>query len=461
MQTRESEIPILEKISSSNSQSKIVSTMQSELKETKSTFKSTAKKVALILLDVDDSIYIHPIKIPEDQSFEEWLINENKSFLEEQVKKLSSGGYDKVIIGNFSSRQSFVMDKECRSSRGAGSPSSTPIFPIFQSYLQSKLSCEVVFDPFWSADIFANEKNGGIKQTGDSYNLILKDYLKDKENLEDKENSSHSKTIYDHNKLTILYAHSHRVAFFHPEADCDIIIVDDSKHILEKLYANTLIVADKIFPKSTIHFLLYNAENSGEIFKSPIKTTGKALPNYDWGTRYLWSCYTEGPANTVEDLKKWHQEDAYQNPLNNNINANFLSTSTKAFAFKLQDFSFDGCESTLGDNPNYMTAEMLYSKKMIPLSYLVGRTQLNEEKINTYVVQPSKDELTSFSKSRPLSFIQSGIEKQPKETTTSFSKSPSFPFIQSGMGKEEQLPDPGMEKVEIDSLEPRKASMLS
>ena len=151
------------------------------------------EKVGVAWLDADGCFYYGIYDKPDDVPFEKWIIEKNKDILDALIKKYSDG-YSKVVLGYITNRQSYLTDK-----RNGGT--CTPLLPILQDYLQSKLKCEVVMDPFWSADIYANKKNGGDKQAGDSYKLALKNHFSDPE-LKDK----HPEEVFDKTKGTLLYA---------------------------------------------------------------------------------------------------------------------------------------------------------------------------------------------------------------------------------------------------------------
>lgn len=337
------------------------------LSETKSETKSTAQdKIAALLLDIDGCMFYDSKEIPADKPIEEWLIERNKAFLDKMLEILSSDKYKKVVIGFFTKRQSFYTDKCNRIP-------CTPVLPILQSYLQSKLKCEVVLDPFWMADIYSNEKNGGIKQAGDSYKLALKE--RDVKLAKSQEN--HSAEVNDEPKLSLLYAHAHRAAHFHPNTEIDIFPVDDCEDILRQNHT-TYSTYTQLLPKSaTVNFIQYNGKNNGNNFRMPVRGTGEVDDKYDWGVRYLMSACNIQTYETAAELKEMHEKNNFPNELTGrNITSigiflrrsSEIPESLKAF----RETEYSKLKSTLGESSNYTTAEALYKEGRIPKSFIVG-----------------------------------------------------------------------------------------
>ena len=174
-----------------------------------------AEKVALLLFD-EESIYPESFKPNPDTPIKIEILKYHAEFLKNQVKKLSQGGYTKVIIANFGAIQSYYGDKIHQTQ---GSPSCLPILPILQGYFQENLvGCEVVLDPITTRDIYANQTDGGVRPAGKSYLLSLREQYGHSEEKESESKRSNWGFIGDTSRVSLLYMYAHRVADLHPNA---------------------------------------------------------------------------------------------------------------------------------------------------------------------------------------------------------------------------------------------------
>ena len=197
-----------------------------------STFSANQPKieeiVILKLFDIDGCLH-HTFFGEIDTRVQNWLIKNNQEFFStlineiNEIKKLKPNAKIKLVVGYGTNRQSVRVD-ELNSSRSA---SCIPDLPMIQSYLQQQIpDCEVVAEPFWMADIYSGSK------AGESYRKALKIYYDPYNNLNEKQ----ADWVFDHHKISLIYAHAHRVAMQNPNAE-EIIIdfYDDRLEILGML----------------------------------------------------------------------------------------------------------------------------------------------------------------------------------------------------------------------------------
>jgi hypothetical protein len=358
------------------------------------------KKIALRLYDIDGCIYGAWMRrsLRVGESIEQWILDVNKTFLEREVNELSKGGYDKVIVGYFTARQSLDVDLHNWTPM-----SGTPVLPVIQSYLQNKLKCEVVLEPFWTADIFSNKENGGVeskedkevvysKEAGESYKLALKEYtqhatFEEMEKMSPDELKAHAASLGDRLKISFLYAHTHRVANLHPEAkEIDITVYDDVKDILNGVHT-FVTSATKLFPsKCSFEFFEYMSGviDVSEHLAPVVKGTGLVDELYDWTVRFMWvnSYVPIQPAShkrlqitSADDLIKVHTSNLYfsedisasMEPQTININK-FQENLSKLKCAE------SGLKNTVG-KASYTTAQALFEQGLIPISYIIEPTK--------------------------------------------------------------------------------------
>jgi hypothetical protein len=162
-------------------------------------------KINLKLLDFDRCLGAvdknnENFDLDDPVQYREWLLQNNKAFLNQLVEEIKAGNYDLIIIGNGSNREDYDIDILNKGIKCNGS--FAWMLPIVQSYLAAQLNGKVtvVFDPFILADIY-----GKNKKAGDSYKAILKTLMGDKDQI-------HSKFMFAENKIPLMYAFAHRVA---------------------------------------------------------------------------------------------------------------------------------------------------------------------------------------------------------------------------------------------------------
>jgi hypothetical protein len=321
------------------------------------------KNVANVLIDIDQCLYHAIGQLPDAKSIEEWLIETNELLLNKILEKLSSKLYEKVIIGYITNRQSYITDKD------NGGLTCTVALPILQEYFQTKLGCEVVLDPFWTADIFANKNNGGDKQAGDSYKLALKEYFGDKK-LETSE-SNHSLEMFNHNKLFLLYAYTHRLSHFHKYANRDVIIIDDRKDFLVGMHRFAKHFP-QAFPTCEMNFIQWKGLDIE--FESQIQGEGITDSLYDWGVRYMWALTKEKTIEQPNQLQQAHEENHYFNYaiamyFSLGMEPGDKMNAAEALILFRDHKDYKELKTTLGSESNYTTAEQLRKSGLIPLKF--------------------------------------------------------------------------------------------
>lgn len=381
--------------------------------------RAPQKTIAYELIDMDGCCI--PSSLPEGTSFEEAVIQRNKTFLDNLVKKYSSGQFKKIIFGFITNRQSFSTDKN----HGL---SCLTVLPIFQSYIQSKLGYEVALDPFWTADIYANPRNGGEnKEPGESYKLALNAHFNKEEKID---RDLHAKEIGDHSKITLLYAHAHRAAIFNPKEKIEINVTDDSSTLLRGLYefAKGL---PHLFPENVIfNFVQYKGEGIGEPFKSSVQGTGKKDIYYYWTVRRLWSTgyyFGSGESGdkniqTAEKLNEAHEKNHYFKPgHNDDMSVNLTAEELKM----ILHFRKNECPKLprCGLVSNFTTAKKLHNEKLLPESCLVGGLKY-EDVIYKPEVEDKKNESQSITSAgshglfETITLTKDGRKEQPQDNKT-------------------------------------------
>lgn len=337
--------------------------------------RTTPKKIAVLVFDADDCIYTSEfdyLQDSEEAEIGELILKTHADMLEQQGKKLREGGYDKVIIANFSSRQSITSDKESQQ-KHRKNPSCVFIAPVLQRYFQKNLSCEVVLDTLWTDDLISKKENGAPKQTGDTYFAALK--AKNETEIPDE------KIINDQSKSVLFQLHCQRAAALHPYAEkIDISFFDDSDGILECIL-DVFTENPFLFPKKCSATLVkYNHSILRE--EKPIVGTGPIIPAYDWAYRYL--CILMGKiaefnqSELSTQIEQFHQKNGYFKTKKNHA---FIRAEIRFVDF--EHFN-NACKhlaemkSTLGKETGYTTAEELCMKGLISEA-LIGEVGLKEK----------------------------------------------------------------------------------
>jgi hypothetical protein len=240
--------------------------------------ESEIKKVNLKLYDIDGCLYPGSKKESGqiDPHVEQWLFEKNKILLAYEEKQLRKETFDRVVVASGSSRQSYEDDKFNEGTNH--NASFAPALPLMQSYLQTKTKAKVVLDGFLMADIY------GGKAAGDSYAAILKSNYYE-------ERQKHSRWIFETYKISLIYAHAHRIATLHPGAGCVIDFYDDREEdVLPVLHGFFNCFSDLLPRNVSLRLHSYSVLNPNprvEFFNKIIQGTGEVDARYDWSVLYL------------------------------------------------------------------------------------------------------------------------------------------------------------------------------
>lgn len=314
-------------------------------------------KINLKLYDIDGCLY-HAYKRHSDKTSHGWLIPENESFFAAQIEEINKEQYDKVVVAYGTNRQDAITNFS-NSARGG---SFTPALPVIQNYLASQLDCEVVLDPFLMADLY------GDREAGESYKNILKnEYTKQK-------GEKHAEWVFDHSKVSLIYAHAWRVRQLHPTDEIVIDFYDDTEGILNGLQEFFQDHPDWL-PQNIILRISRYKGNSIERIGPDIKGTSEIDERYDWSVRYLAASYDyrkKSPITTAEDLQKYKQQ--YNENQDDSKPTIHLSNRWNAFdafnKFRETELPKLRTNATITQTANYTTAQKLLKDKLIPKSFV-------------------------------------------------------------------------------------------
>lgn len=360
------------------------------------------RKINLKLYDIDDCLFHSHPAYGTHVPIEKWLVETNEPFLSNQVQQIQQEEYDRVIIAYGTNRQDRMID--------AWNPGGTctPVLPIIQSYLERRVYCEVVLDPFLTADIY------GSKPAGTSYVSILK------EKFCDSHNEQHSLSVRDRVKISLIYAHAQRVCTLHPDAD-DIIIdyYDDDHRLLFEAYDFFYLYPDFLpdnvklrlyryhqpaaleTDHANLLFQPYNFINGHfkalgyhvrggvlEDYSTPcqydvlhdnrIHGTGKHDHHYTWFVRYLAANFRLGwqvKIQSAEELATYHHENGYAHSRRENwemIVQNSSITQLRHFR-DVELPRLDMAEIRTTQQSAYTTATALYRAGLIPGEFVIDR----------------------------------------------------------------------------------------
>lgn len=360
--------------------------------------RAPAKKVAVLLFDVDNCLYTAEFKnCKTDAEVREQLLTKHKKMLEKQVAELKVGGYDKVIIANFSMRQYSQFHKYPDTL-----PSMTLLFPVLQAYFAEQLSCEVLFDPILMEDLLYKTA------VGDSYVSSLEN--KPEDNL----------PILDKTKSSLTFLHCHRAARNNPEAkEIDLKLFDDN-------YSVSLGLQKEFFEKYS--FLLPDQctvtpieyDGSCLTVEEDFHGTGPTLTAYDWATRYFLiqtanlKCSViptfEKTKPLAPQLEKIYQESGWFLKKGNmlTIGGDNLDAHTSDSLKNFKEKDFLEMKSTF-TAPGYITAQVLLAKGLISPA-LLGLPPTKE-------TTPSKKELRTAYFDAPCSFLRAQSRAVLKESS--------------------------------------------
>ncbi|MFC3909583.1 hypothetical protein ACFORL_10935 [Legionella dresdenensis] len=336
--------------------------------------------VNIKLFDLDGCL-LHPFARREynNESHEQWLIKDNKEFLDRIINDARAKKYGKIVVAYGTNRQDFFVNRD-NHYRG-GSLSS--VLPLIQSYLQQQLqedNCEVVLDPFLMADIYGkSKKKKGIVRpiqernhaAGDSYRAILRqEYVAGQE-----EEIEHAESIFNEDKGSIIYAHIERACVLNPEDDIVIDFYDDNPNVIKSVIAFAEL---GLFPKRvTFNIHKYN----GTEFSLVKSCTGKddfTDTRYDWTVRFLSSMgyhFRDAASEdqniaTAERLKEYHENDHYRNPghkMAMEVMAfGCLFDTARFLKFREQEIPKLATEPALTSAMAYTTAQKLCDEGLLP-----------------------------------------------------------------------------------------------
>jgi hypothetical protein len=334
-------------------------------------------KINLKLLDIDGCLYHKYISGGyNNEPHEQWFLKSNEVLLRQIAEEINTKEYDKVVLAYGTNRQDYSVDR-ANSFRGG---SLAPALPLLQKHLQKKVHAEVVIEPFLMADVYgkpklspATDENRTIETrnlaAGDSYKNILRaKYTNVAAEIE------HANWVFDHSKISLIYAQAHRIASLHPNAE-EIIIdfYDDSPNILNQL--ETFFAAyPEMLPRNVVlNIKQYTGETP--IQQREIKGTGDIDTQYDWSVRYFSSKFyffnsaasEDRDIATADRLQQYHEEDHYRN------RGHDLEMRIEHRDFKLTEFMTmrQNEFAKLPHTPQltaeaYTTADALYAQGLIP-----------------------------------------------------------------------------------------------
>ena len=252
------------------------------------------ESVLLLLFDVDDCLF-H--RYDNKKSILNWLIPSNARLLDGIVSDIQSENYDCIIVANGAKRQDLATD----SCNPGGTCS--PVLPIIQSYLQARTGANVQLDQFLMADAYRN------KPAGSSYKDILKEIFCGY-------SLAHDQAILDRSKISLIYAHAHRVALLNPNATRIIIdFFDDADRIMMAVFNFFSNYPDFLPRQVSLRIHQYPATQGEYPFNhTVIEGQGEIDSYYTWFVRYLTSIEKLGRVPTIESadaLKRYHDARCY------------------------------------------------------------------------------------------------------------------------------------------------------
>lgn len=331
--------------------------------------------VRKILYDIDHCLY------PEDQYFghqiEKWLISTNKALFEAQLAEIKKGEHEKVIIGIGTNRQDYMSDK-VNSYRGG---SMAPAFPLIQSYLSQQLGNQslIEFDPFLMADIYDRTEVLDPNQAvvaGGAYRRILTAYN------DESQKEQHPRAMFDHSKISLIYAHAHRLATLNPTADCVLDFYDDNSPILSGIFDFFASYPNLLPDRVTLCLNQYKNGSPVIKYEDAIRGTGRVDSQYDWSVRLMasMSYYFGSGANedhfieTIEGLKNFHIEDHYHAPghlMDMRIGTDFNRSKFERLREEITPQSLPS-NTKITETANYTTAVQLYNQGLIPKEHVLS-----------------------------------------------------------------------------------------
>lgn len=283
------------------------------------------KKINLKLFDVDNCLYPHG---PETPKF--ILIDDehNRPFLDHEITQARDEGYQKIILGYGTNRQDHSTDKQNGQRKGNGS--CVRVLPELQAHFKAQLpDTEVVQDTFLMADIYGN----GILSAGHSYERMKAEQEQDQD--QDYFFIDHAKAVFDHAKISLIYAHAHRVATAeNPDDEIVIDFYDDLPDICKGITTFYSRHTDLLPSNVRLRVKKHAYDSAETITYTEIKGTGITDTSYPWSIRWMGAAgeTCESPDLGEDGLAGFHRRAKYPGQL---VWGNSIGTA----AFPIEDFT--------------------------------------------------------------------------------------------------------------------------
>lgn len=323
------------------------------------------QKIKLILYDMDGCLLLdaHHDKSCDHKNMHTWLIRHNKALLDQQIAEIKQGGYQQVIIGFGTNRQSKLGDD----ANANGRLYCAPALPILQSYLAKETGCDVVLDPSLTADLCDSTNQNAA---GDSYKAILREKYGKPTSVE----HIHLNCVFDRTKISLIYFWAMRMATFHPNVDIEIDFYDDRDDLLYGLHDFFSKHSDLLPKNITLNLHQYPLRNNH--FPKKVKGSGEIDTKYDWSVRYM-ALQTITSNSSVDALISLHENYIKKLP-------NMAMQYGVEFADKFKSFRDDEISKStkltsdekLTQRKNYTTATELYDLGLIPKEFVMGVKQV-------------------------------------------------------------------------------------
>ena len=267
------------------SRSSVETTLPGQLIDTK-----PQQNVILNLVDYDGCF---GRRASQDNLFDQnrWLVQNNQLLLTHLKKQIDSTSPDRIIFGLGTNRQDYATDLYNSNRNNNGSCISSLL--VLQDYFK-EMHAGVFFDPFMMADIYHSDTIKSVISSGKSYTNI---YINSPEN-------THAKASFDENKISLIYAHAHRVALLNPNATTiRINFFDDRPAILISLIHFFSDHPDLLPNNVQLYSYCYNGHQLQTVEKilsnKFIQGMGPVDKNYDWTIRLMAAIARETEGNTT------------------------------------------------------------------------------------------------------------------------------------------------------------------
>ncbi len=373
--------------------------------------------IILNLYDVDGSAYHSQEWGSKGVDVEQWLIDTNPNLLRDNKEEIKRVKPKKVIVALGTNRQCYETDALSHDRGG----SCMPLLPILQSYLASQVETEVVLEPFMMADIY-----GSNLAAGQSYAAALRKLYGDSKNEE------HARWVFDHTKVSLIYAHAHRVAALHPHANIIINFFDDK--ILEEIHDFYRQCPDLLPNNVTLRIHKYKGAEVKK-YKENIKGQGSIDTHWHWSVRLMsvmtyyfsWSTTAgkDREINSVEALHQYHEGYRYNHDnremamgvsidKGNSCNQGFDDKRFKRLRADIPERL--SANDQLTKIPCYTTAQALCKEGLIPKKFVLNAQQ-NDDVAAAAVASSSVDEkhAVELQPMRPSGSSQKGLFAENKK----------------------------------------------